>query len=360
VASIVENCKELCRPEAQGLFEVLSNVRAVGITDDVFCAEVDESTKSLATCLGLPSIGALYGICAASRVQQLLAWADVDHLRPCDVPWTKDSQEVSQLETVILMADAPSLVSHLGLLVRAVAACSDKEQHEPELRLRMVKMLAALSTEDAISANLTEHYDKLLHSIIMPCGKWFAGRMIERLREAAMAMLCLMMQHRIGTDDDFEESEAEILETIRNNIDDDWVAELRRVSTQTLGAYILRRGEANRLDGASAREMATDLLKRLDDKLDDVRLEAQQALRILFEAIPDDFADEDWAKTTSTLMIHLDDPNAQIRQGVQAVLLAAARKRPQYVMNMCEEARGLHQTSVHCDTLIASCKLHMQ
>jgi len=357
IASVIENCGEICRPEAQGLFEVLSNVRAVGITDDAFCAEVDETTKQLAAALGVPSIGALYGICAASRVAQLLGWADVEHLKPSDVPWTKDSPEISQLETVILMADAPSLVSHLGLLVRAVAACSDKEQHEAELRLRMVKMLAALSTEDAISGGLSEHYNTLLHSIIMPCGKWFAGRMIERLREATMALLCLMMRKRIGTPDDFEDSEKEVLETIRHNIDDDWVGELRRVSTETLGEYVARRGEAGRLDGKSAKEMAADLLKRLDDKLDAVRIEAQKALRKLFEELPEDFPIDAWAETASTLMVHLDDPSAEIRQGVQNVLYAAARKRPEDVLRRCMEARDLHQTPVHVDALIENCKL---
>jgi len=351
VASIVENCGSNCKPEAQGLFEVLSNVRASGITDDAFCAEVDESTEALAEALGVPSIGALYAICATPRVSVLLQWADVDHLLPSDVPWTKDSIEISQLETVILMADAPALVSQLPLLVKAVAACGDKE-HEPELRLRMVKMFAALTTEDVIADALSRHYNELLHGIVMPCGKWFAGRMIERLRESAMAILCLMMKKRIGTSDDFEDSEKEILETIRHNIDDDWVPELRRCAVETLGDYIARRGEAGRLDGKSASVMVEDLLKRLDDKLDEVRLEAQGALVKLFTYLPPDFSEPDWKKSTATLMVHLDDPSIDIRNGVQKVMQAAAKQRPADVLSMCEDARLVHQTSIHCDYIV--------
>merc|ERR1719446_1485935 len=122
--------------------------------------------------------------------------------------------------------------------------------------------------------------------------------MIERLRESAMALLCLMMKKRVGTDEDFEESEKEVLDTVRANIDDDWVPELRRCATETLGDYVLRRGEAGRLDGRAAKEAASDLLARLDDKLDDVRLEACRALRKLFEQLPDDFADGEWVSTT--------------------------------------------------------------
>ena len=136
---------------------------------------------------------------------------------PADVPWTKDSPELSQLDTVLLLADAPALVSHLGLLVKAVAACSDRD-HDAELRLRMVHMLAALATEPVICEGLSRHYDKLLHSIVMPCGKWFSGRMVERLREAAMGLLCLMMKNRVGTDEEFEESEAEVLAYTHSSI----------------------------------------------------------------------------------------------------------------------------------------------
>jgi len=356
IASVVENCGELCRPEAQGLLEVLSNVRASCITDDVFCAEVDESTAQLAEVVtGKPSVGALYAMCATPRICQLLGWADVERLCPSDVPWDKDSAEISQLETVILMADAPALVSHLPLLVRAVAACSDRD-HEAELRLRMVRMLAALSTEDVIATALSKHYNTLLHSIVMPCCKWFAGRMMERLRESATALLCLMMRKRIGTEDDFEDSEKEVLESIRHNIDDDWVPELRRCATETLGEYIAWRGEVGRLDGKAAQDMMGDLLKRLDDKLDEVRLAAQMALRRLFEYLPEDFSDAEWGKATQTLMIHLDDPSLAIRQGVQSVMEAAAGKRPRDVMVMCEQARGVHQTPVHCEALLHHCR----
>lgn len=118
-----------------------------------------------------------------------------------------------------------------------------------------------------------------------------------------------------------------VLETVRHNIDDDWVPELRRCATETLGDYISRRGEAGRLDGAAAEAVAGDLMKRLDDKLDAVRMEAQKALRKLFQHLPQDFIDAGWEKATSTLLVHLDGPNVEIRKGVQDVMMAAAEQR---------------------------------
>merc|ERR1711998_732583 len=107
-------------------------------------------------------------------------------------------------------------------------------------------------TEISISKALKTHYETLVYSIVKPCGKWFAGRMIERLREAAMGLLCLIMRKRVGTATDFAESEEEVLETIRHNIDDDWVPELRRCSTDALGEYVARRGEAGMFDARLA------------------------------------------------------------------------------------------------------------
>merc|ERR1712118_521647 len=107
-------------------------------------------------------------------------------------------------------------------------------------------MLAALMTEEVICRALKSHYNILVYSIVKPCGKWWSGRMVERLRESAMALLYLVLKYRVGTADDFAESEEEVLEAIRQNIDDDWVPELRRCATDALGEYVARRGEAKR------------------------------------------------------------------------------------------------------------------
>jgi len=357
VASVIDNCEGQCNPEATGLVEVLTTMRALNLTDESFCAEVDETGGRLATVLGLPSLAALHGICAAPRLQQLLGWADVEHLTPSDVPWNKDSHELSQLETILLLADAPALVSHLDLLLRAIVACSDNS-HEPELRLRVVHMLAALMTEAPISRALRGHFEILVYSIIKPCGKWFSGRMIERLRESAMALLCLVMRNKVGTANEFAESEEEILMTIRANIDDDWVPELRRCSTETLGEYIVRRAEGGRLDGKAAEAMTEDLMKRMDDKLDQVRMQACTSLGQLFEYIPGDYGEEAWTKSLDTLMIHLDDPNEEIRQGVQNILCIIAKRKPAQLLERCEKACPLHQTSRHCAYLMEQCRMH--
>merc|ERR1711959_556417 len=170
-----------------------------------------------------------------------------------------------------------------------------------------------------------------------------------------MALLCLMMKKRIGTDDDFEESEKEVLEVVRNSIDDDWVPELRRCATETLGAYIARRGEAGRFDAQSAAEMTGDLLKRLDDELDLVRMEAQKSLKHWFIHYPEDCEDAR-AKVVEVLMVHLDDPNPEICEGVEQVLMEAAKREPQQVLVKCEAARGTHESPRYCDALIVHCK----
>merc|ERR1719240_920419 len=151
--------------------------------------------------------------------------------------------------------------------------------------------------------------------------------MIERLRESAMALLCLVMRNKVGTANEFAESEEEVLTTIRANIDDDWVPELRRCSTETLGEYIANRGEAGHLDARSAAEMSGDLLKRLDDELDVVRMEAQRSLGRLLTHPPEQAeCDEARAKVINTLMVHLDDPNPEICKGIEGVLMIAAKR----------------------------------
>ena len=105
--------------------------------------------------------------------------------------------------------------------------------------------------------------------------------------------------------------------------------------------------------------MVTDLVKRLDDKLDEVRLEAQTALVSFFRFLPPDFSEPAWATTAATLMVHLDDPSLAIREGVQRVLEVAADRRPREVLDLCEEARLKHQSPVHCEALIVRCRAQL-
>jgi len=354
LAAVIDNCGAACRLEGAGLLQVLTEMRALNLTDEGFCQEVDDTAQRLATCVGVDGLGALYASCAGQKLSELLGWVEVEHLRPCDVPWNKDSPEISQLETILLLSDAPALLSHLPLLLRAVALCSDKD-HEAELRLRMVRMLAALVTDKTISTALKPFHNTLVHSIIVPCGKWFSGRMVERLRESAMALLYLVLKHRVGSAAEFAESEEEILATIRANIDDDWVPELRRCSTEALGEYIARRGEAGRFDARSAAEMTGDLLKRLDDQLDLVRMEAQKSLKHWFIHYPED-CEEARAKVVDILMIHLDDPNPEICEGVKEVLMEVAKREPQEVLQKCQAAREVHKNPRYCDALIEHCQ----
>merc|ERR1712093_525292 len=93
----------------------------------------------------------------------------------------------------------------------------------------------------------------------------------------------------------------------------------------------------------SAAEMTGDLLKRLDDELDLVRMEAQKSLKHWFIHYPEDCEDAR-AKVVEVLMVHLDDPNPEICEGVEQVLVK------------CEAARGTHKSPRYCDALIVHCK----
>lgn len=60
-------------------------------------------------------------------------------------------------------------------------------------------------------------------------------------------------------------------------------------------------------------EIYPELLKRLDDAQDGIRLEACKAFEIYFDNLPDPWSSSLYPYTIKQIFIHIDDPNQQIQ-----------------------------------------------
>lgn len=104
-------------------------------------------------------------------------------------------------------------------------------------------------------------------------------------------------------------------------------------------------GSAN-LDGEILREVYPELLKRLDDSNDAIRLATCSALRTFFDILS---SVRNWGTSVlayifKTLFIHLDDPSAEMQDAMSTVLEAAAHVAPQTLL---QEARTAAAKSCH-------------
>jgi len=77
-------------------------------------------------------------------------------------------------------------------------------------------------------------------------------------------------------------------------------------------------------DSDQLREVYPELLKRLDDSQDAIRVTVCDALSMFFKCLPPNWSRTLYEYIIRTLFVHLDDPNPQIQQAIYAVLESAA------------------------------------
>eukprot|EP00658_Telonema_sp_P-2_P030985 TRINITY_DN23290_c0_g1_i9.p1 TRINITY_DN23290_c0_g1~~TRINITY_DN23290_c0_g1_i9.p1 ORF type:complete len:908 (-),score=217.58 TRINITY_DN23290_c0_g1_i9:48-2771(-) len=346
ISSMLENLEAEVVTDAENFFETAMTLRAAAVENPALCQEIDATCLELAELLQLPSVAALYGACAAPCIGRLLDWVDLKE--PC--PWEVDSPALSKLEAMLLLADPTSLVPFLGTILKAVATVvelgSGKDQ---EVQLRVVMMLTALSSEGPICQALKPMYATALFDVVKPAAKWFSGRMVERKREAAIEFLRRTLTADCMSQIVEDEYAAEVvIQAVEHGIDDDWNPELRRCSTICLGELIASLGRGKTLTSALLLQVWPSISKRLDDKLDEVRISALVGLAYYFDFMLDDIPQDHIETTISVLMVHLDDPSPDIRQYVAQVLQRATEVSPRCIITAVSYTHlRAHETPEH-------------
>jgi hypothetical protein len=118
-------------------------------------------------------------------------------------------------------------------------------------------------------------------------------------------------------------------------------------------AATVRAAGARSLDGEALRGLFAELLKRLDDSNDAVRVSACGALRELpAAAAPGDVKGMPAEYTTDTLLVHLDDGDAGVQAAVYEALLPWAALEPAYALKKAAEVRDRLRHPAYAEKLL--------
>jgi len=97
---------------------------------------------------------------------------------------------------------------------------------------------------------------------------------------------------------------------IKNCLDDDWATDLRFTSVVFIKRMLEYMHEV--FDSEDYKEVYPELLKRLDDSQDGIRIATAEAFCVFFKYLPDPWSSSLYDYTIKNIFIHLDDQNADI------------------------------------------------
>ena len=187
-----------------------------------------------------------------------------------------------------------------------------------ELRMDMLNLCEHFLLQKELHGTIVFYSEIILKMIILPCMVWHIGKPNVSIRKAAVVCMIKLIENKLMEEDKLHENFPQVFNTMKNCLDDDWVHEIR------FAGIILTKNLINYLHAHLVEEdwkmMYVELLKRLDDAQDGIRIECCKCFEAFFANLPDPWNSTFYEYTIKNILIHLDDQNPAIQDAVKGVL----------------------------------------
>jgi len=203
---------------------------------------------------------------------------------------------------------------------------------------------------------------------LLPNAVWRVGMVEATIRKLTVAAMLALLLH-VGFPDSAVVNEQFVaLQPVLTSCLDDDDTTTRRLACRVLTAILkslnqVCGGLAAEAGGRTASEIAhlsreqvndlyPELLKRLDDSSDEIRVMACDMLVAFWSSAPaSSFHSTCLAYAFDMLFVHLDDPQRKIQQAIHRALQAAVSLGPSLMVEKAKENRGRHRSPLLCDHL---------
>ncbi|XP_057605616.1 dynein axonemal assembly factor 5 [Hippopotamus amphibius kiboko] len=345
VQAVVSVSREDCRGAGVPLMEVLVTVLAlwgpVGLGD-----KVQETLAALSAVEHVDSSQDLFQV----YLGPLLEWLAASHQ-----DWTGHSVELLQFSVVLTHA-GPALGEALPQLVPILRSCLQPAR-DPPMRLRLFStltgvLLGARETVDS-QGQFHGYLDTLVKDIFVPNLQWQAGRTAAAIRTAAVSCLWALISSGVLSDEQMQEVQEALLPEMLAALEGDSQA-ARLASCRVIRAFLEASGSVTHADRFV--RIYPELLKRLDDVSNEVRLAAASALVTWLERVRNEAGKGCYQSSIQhlyrELLVYLDDPESTVRDAVFEALKAGSVLFPDLLARETEAVLHKHRSPAYCEQLL--------
>ena len=332
-------------------------------------SQAAHAMESLAVACGFESVDELYKRHADEALKNALSesknWTSPNPSQrtfcafvldaPCSVFDTDTavcSKAVQVFESVSHQANDP--VVRVALLRTLDAAFEDDGEDIPEIDSKMNRGAALVGGDDARAV-------ALIRNVVLESLVWKAGATAAAARYAAIVCLGTMLRGSLGNNSQttnalpitqsalfavMKENNSSLLPSIFSAMEEDYYAETRRAACYALRGVLATVGIP--IGDERRRSIYPELLKRMDDSRDDIRIAASKCVETFFERC----VSPDWDSTNclyllKPFVVHMDDGDEGVRDAVLRAVLAAAKVKPEVVVEVLTPALEQHRCVAH-------------
>lgn len=277
--------------------------------------------------------------------------------------WRADSSDWHLTQTLLRQSEGGAAASVLMDIVPVLASLLDPKR-DPTLRMTALSLLDHLLSAEscASSEEMGEWATDIYGVMLLPNLVWRAGKAAEHVRLASALCLSKLLPLPHLSGETLASHLDDALPLFTSALDDD-NAETRRLMCSILASALPRLTGAA-LSSETVRRLYPEMLKRLDDASDEIRLQVCASLVALircftYSAIYSTSSNLDktnYQYFLRGLLVHLDDPSHNIQQAVGSVVGEAMHADPPVCIEELRAVRDRQRSPQLCNELLAKAR----
>ncbi|XP_059976367.1 dynein axonemal assembly factor 5 isoform X2 [Mesoplodon densirostris] len=342
LASVIRGCpREALQPHVK--------VLAVELAHAHICQGSENVQETLAELAAVESVDGSQDLFRA-HVGPLLEWLAASHQ-----DWTSHSTGLLQFD-VVLAHSGPALGEALPQLVPILRSCLQPAR-DPPMRLKLFStltelLLGARETVDS-QGQFHGYLDTLIKDIFVPNLQWHAGRTAAAIRTAAVSCLWALISSGVLSDEQIQEVQEMLMPQVLTTLEED--SQMTRLISCRIINVFLKTSDGV-IDPDKFIKIYPELLKRLDDVSNEVRLAATSSLVTWLERVGNEAGKCCYQSNIQhlyrELLVYLDDPESAIRDAVLEALKAGSVLFPDLLVREMEAVLHKHRSPTHCEQLL--------
>eukprot|EP00040_Diaphanoeca_grandis_P015851 m.81391 g.81391 ORF g.81391 m.81391 type:complete len:844 (-) comp25414_c0_seq1:127-2658(-) len=338
-----------CLTKPLGYFTFVTMVNALAMSSSA-ASQFAQSMMKLAK-LMKTDVGGIY----EEHLGTLL-----DELQDSHTGWTTHSFERIVFETALELG-GEALGDNVEVIMEIFFANFNPEK-DHQIRLSFFALLAKLLNTSGTSLNSTGKFcfaRDVVEQIVVPNCVWTAGRIQAAIRTSSCLCMWALLKSGLASAEDTAAVIPSLLPQMVACLDDDY-SETRHTVCKVLEQLLIVNRD-NFTSGTPGYDqlhtLYPELLKRLDDNSDDIRLASLKTWLAFAECMAHKPYNESLYQAHAQamfkgLLIHLDDSSETVQIATGDVLAKMGQAYPSLMRTLVIEARTKHRATTRCDLLL--------
>ncbi|KAH3861633.1 dynein axonemal assembly factor 5-like [Dreissena polymorpha] len=270
--------------------------------------------------------------------------------------WTTHS--VERLVFDVAVMEAGPVVGDLLDDVMPILTANFHPDKEPEVRLKFFSLLSHLMMNHKTTVDSQERFadfaEIVVRDMILPNCVWKAGRVAAAIRTTAVSCAWALLQSGVLTIDRLEPVLDYFITQMLACMEDD------NKGTRLVACRVMTRTfdlAGGRVNQDRLHNMYLELLKRLDDSSDEIRLTVAKTFLAYLDCFEKAYDVQLYRAHLEAmykgLLVHLDDPDERIQEAILGVLKKAGSLLPGMLLQEVQGSKHKHRSDQYCEELIA-------